>query len=121
MSSNSFAGETASVLVERPPRTGRPLNDRRFTPPSLCCAASISFINSGDTCRVPLHFVLAHVVHPRKYRPRAETSFIGDPHSGHGSLTSTSGTSFFGGGAGSWSLSFSFNSAGSGLALRHFG
>jgi len=55
---------------------GSPLNDNGRHAAGFC-AASIWPINSGDTCRVPLHFVFAHVVHPRKYRPRAAISFIG--------------------------------------------
>src|SRR2546429_2390950 len=39
---------------------------------------------------------LAHVVHPKKYRPRALHSFIAEPHPGHKSFTTTAGNSFFG-------------------------
>src|SRR5262245_64927259 len=76
-------------------------------------------INSGDASRVPLHF--GYLLQPRKNPCRPSRSFIGEPHSSHTSVMSTFGISFFGGGGGRTSFSFSFNSSDSGFELRHFG
>ena len=77
---------------------------RRLTSLQLAFFVSLALdlpVCSSDTCFVPLHFVFAHVVQPRKYRPRASPASSAEPHSGHRSFTSTFGSSFFGGGAAS--------------------
>src|SRR5438105_1195064 len=73
---------------------------------------------SAGASRVPLH--LGYLLQPRKYPRRLPRNFIGAPHSGQVSFTSTSGTAFLAGG-GINSLIVSFNSGGIGLVLRHLG
>src|SRR5260370_22668442 len=73
---------------------------------------------SGGASRVPLH--LGYLEQPRKKPRRPGRSFMGAPHSGQVSRTSTAGTVFLGGGGNS-ALIFSFISSGIGLVLRHLG
>jgi len=104
--------------------TGDPLGSpvRRLNYAGASAAAFCSFsTDSGSICIEPLHFVFAQLEQPRKYRPRALHSFIFEPHCGHGTSTRMSGTFLRSGAGGRASLSFSFSSAGIGLALRHFG
>src|SRR5271155_3717827 len=81
-------------------------------PSSASCSS-----NSGEASRTPRH--LGYLLQPRNQPFRPWRSFIGEPHSGHTSVTATGGAGFFAGAGGSFSVARS--SSVIGLVLRQFG